>query len=86
VLRREQLIEILYDDEEEDAADDNLSVRFEISLWRASHQVLSRLRKALAYCFADEMPKGTEWLQYSEPLDGWILYRLPGFGSDGGWH
>ena len=83
VLKRENLLELLHQTRLEYKI---AAIHFEGSLWRNSHQVMSRLRKTLTYCFARHMPPGTEWLPYCESLGGWILYKLPGYGSDGGWH
>ncbi|MCX6125014.1 MAG: hypothetical protein NTV34_09755 [Proteobacteria bacterium] len=83
VLKRECLIELLH----KNNLDLNVaSIQFEGSLWRNSHQVMSRLRRTMGFCFAKHMPIGTEWLPYCSNLSGWILYKLPGYGSDGGWH
>ncbi|MCX6118021.1 MAG: hypothetical protein NT027_10800 [Proteobacteria bacterium] len=65
---------------------DSIHFRHEEALLKNSTQVLCRLRKRLAQKFNSFMPEGTEWLHYSEKKGGWILYRLPAYGSDGGWH
>jgi hypothetical protein len=83
VLRRERLIELLHATNLESEL---ASIQFEGCLWKNSHQVLSRLRRTMRYCFSKQMPHGTEWLPYCQNLGGWILYKLPGYGSDGGWH
>jgi hypothetical protein len=49
-------------------------------------KALSRLRQDLKNFFSDLVPDGTSWLYFSEKIDGWILFRLPGLGSDGQFH
>lgn len=83
VLKREQLLALLYEDE---LAGGIHTIHFDSNLWTNGHQVLSRLRRALGLCFEHAMPHGTEWLPFSHERDGWILYKLPGYGSDGAWH
>ncbi len=50
------------------------------------NKALSRLRHDLEQFFARELPPGTKWLCFSEKIDGWLLYRLPGLGCDGEYH
>jgi len=83
ILKREHLIEILHHQGLEKLI---AAIHFEGSLWKNGHQILSRLRRTMAYCFSKHMPPGTEWLPYLPDLEGWILYKLPGYGSDGTWH
>jgi hypothetical protein len=49
-------------------------------------KAISRLRLDLNRFFGDLVPEGTSWLYFSKKIDGWLLYRLPGLGSDGGFH
>ena len=49
-------------------------------------KAISRLRQDLTKMFEDLMPPGTTWLCFSEKIDGWLLYRLPGLGCDGEYH
>lgn len=83
LLRRQELLTLLY---EEELSSSLNTIRYEDSLWSSGHKIMSRLRKTLATKFAGRVPDGTEWLPFSNVLDGWILFKLPGYGSDGGWH
>jgi hypothetical protein len=83
LLKRGELLDLLYEDELEDALS---TIRYEGSRWCSGHKVMSRLRKGLSQKFLNRVPAGTEWLPFSNILDGWILFKLPGYGSDGGWH
>ena len=56
------------------------------SRWIRVVKIMSRLRQVLSERFFGMVPLGTEWLHYSPRRDGWILYRLPGLGSDGDFH
>ncbi len=82
-LPKSKLIDIVH---EETTAADAITFRHEFALWQSSNQVLCRLRRTLSEKFKYLMPTGTEWLPFSEDLQGWILYKLPAYGSDGGWH
>lgn len=83
ILKREDLLEILHESSLERKV---ASIQFEGSLWKNGHQVMSRLRRTLCYCFRGKVPVGTEWLPYIDDLEGWIFYKLPGYGADGCWH
>jgi hypothetical protein len=67
-------------------ADSEISVVREEALMKSGVKVLSRLRQRLMVSFQNMVPDGTEWLPYSSKVDGWILFKLPGYGSDGQWH
>jgi len=49
-------------------------------------KALSRLRKDLGDFFKDDFPAGTSWLCFSQKIEGWLLFRLPGLGCDGDYH
>ena len=83
LLRRAELLNLLYEEEFEHTLH---TIRYQGHKWGSGHKVMSRLRKGLADKFAHRVPPGTEWLPFSNILDGWILFKLPGYGSDGGWH
>lgn len=83
LLRRAELLGLLYENEVEKGLH---TIRYQGSKWCSGHKVMSRLRKGLAKKFVHTVPHGTEWLPYSNILDGWILFKLPGYGSDGTWH
>lgn len=82
LLRRAELLGLLYENEVEGAL---YTKRYQGSKWCSGHKVMSRLRKGLAEKFSHAVPVGTEWLPFSNILDGWILFKLPGYGSDGNW-
>jgi hypothetical protein len=50
------------------------------------NKAISRLRQDLTHFFARDLPPGTKWMCFSEKIDGWLLYRLPGLGCDGEYH
>ena len=50
------------------------------------NKAISRLRQDLERFFALDLPPGTKWMCFSEKIDGWLLYRLPGLGCDGEYH
>lgn len=83
LLKRTDLLGLLYEPDLEPSIH---TIRYEGSKWGSGHKVMSRLRKSLNEKFAHRVPPGTEWLPFSHILDGWILFKLPGYGSDGGWH
>lgn len=83
LLRRGELLELLY---EEEIKNDVHTIQYDGVKWCSGHKVMSRLRKSLSDKFKHIVPLGTEWLPFSNILDGWILFKLPGYGSDGKWH
>ena len=50
------------------------------------NKAISRLRQDLERFFSRDLPTGTRWMCFSEKIDGWLLYRLPGLGCDGEYH
>ena len=82
VLTLDQLTDILMDKSIPEAP----SVSYVVTSHANARKSVSRLRRSLIERFSSVIPPGMEWLHYSANRGGWILYKLPGLGSDGEWH
>ena len=83
LLDRVTLIRMLYGQQ---SLNHPVTIRFMDGKWLRAIKYISRLRQALCERFFGLVPVGTQWLHFSTRRDGWILYKLPGLGSDGRFH